>query len=81
MISRFQFSRLSDKGTYDELLFYPETLVKESRSQAWISLFYPEFRRFDFRVISHVPHSLFKKAFLSGFGFGTECFGAMIENG
>ena len=85
MISRFQFSRLSDKGTYGGLLFYPKTLVKECRSRAWIRYFIQNFEGLiqNFDGISRIS-GYFSRAefpFLSGFGFGIELFGAMIENG
>ena len=78
MISRFQFSRLSDKGTYEGLLFYPESLVKEGRSWAWIRFLIQNFDGIS-RISRYFSRAEFP--FLSGFGFGIEFFGAMIENG
>ena len=84
MISRFQFSRLSDKGTYEGLLFYPESLVKEGRSRTWIRFFIQNFegliQNFDGISRNSRYFSRAEFPFLSGFGFGIEFFGAMIEN-
>ena len=75
---------LSDKGTYGWLLFYPESLVKECRSRAWIRYFIQNFEGLiqNFDGISRISRyfSRVKFPFLSGFGFEIEFFGAMTEN-
>ena len=79
-------SKTLDIGPYAGVTFLSGNACEGGQVTGLDSLFYPEFRRFDFRGISRPTCQILffiriQIAFLSGFWFEIEIFGAMTENG